>query len=136
VIVVFVRHAERKAAGSDPGLTSKGQQRAQLLARMLKEAGMTAIFTSTFRRTKETAAPLAALLHVVPKVIAEDLDEGRAQLLESGERVLVVGHTDTVPELVAAMGGPAGLTIGDEEFDRFLALTVTATDAVLLHLRY
>lgn len=135
--VVFVRHGEREAVGADPALTAAGRERARRLARMLRDAGVSAIFTSEARRTKETAQPLAAALHLGPKVIADDLDAARAELLASGGCVLVIGHTDTVPALVAKLGGPADLSIADDEFDRFLVLTLApGQPAALLPLRY
>ena len=77
MIVVLVRHAEPAAGGTDPGLSTAGRRRAATLAKMLAGAGITAIFTSELRRTKETAAPLAHLLSIVPVEIA-------------GKRVVVV----------------------------------------------
>ena len=60
MMVILVRHAERQQSGSDPGLNAAGKRRAVLLSTMLAGAGVTAIFTSSAKRTKETAAPLAA----------------------------------------------------------------------------
>jgi len=64
-----VRHAEKAADGNDPDLSAAGQQRAEGLARILKDAEITAIFTTEFKRTQETAAPTAKELHVSPTVI-------------------------------------------------------------------
>src|SRR5437667_9313152 len=70
-IVVIVRHAEKAAnGGNDPDLSSAGQARANELARILKDSGITAIFTSEFKRTQETAAPAATATHVTPTVVA------------------------------------------------------------------
>jgi broad specificity phosphatase PhoE len=136
MIIVVIRHAERVETGNDPGLTEVGQKRAVLLARMLRQAGVTAIFTSTWRRTKETAAPLAEALHVTPQVLQDDPTAARGQLLSGGDRVLVVGHTDTVPALIAGFDGPADVVIQNDEFDRMFVLTVGHGQPALLAMRY
>ena len=70
-VVVIVRHAEKATnGGNDPDLSSAGQARAEALARILKDSGITAIFTSEFNRTQETAAPTATSIHVTPTVVA------------------------------------------------------------------
>src|SRR5437016_14170062 len=70
-VVVIVRHAEKAAnGGNDPDLSSAGRARANELARILKGSGITAIFTSEFKRTQEPAAPTATSAHVTPTVVA------------------------------------------------------------------
>jgi broad specificity phosphatase PhoE len=137
VVVILVRHAEREASGSDPGLNAAGKRRALLLASMLAGAGVTAIFTSQARRTQETAAPLAAKLRKASRVIDEDVADAKAQILGGGACVLVVGHSDTVPGFIAALGGPPGLAIGDDEFDNMFVLSaIPPSIASLVRLRY
>jgi broad specificity phosphatase PhoE len=134
---VLVRHAEPVATGADPGLSIPGKKRALALAKMLVDAGIRAIFTSELRRTKETAAPLATQASLTPAVIDADPAAAAIQVRAAGKRVLVVGHTNTVPEIIEALGGPAGVEIGHEEFDRLFVLQVPAQGAVsLLSLRY
>src|SRR5437667_11564086 len=70
-VVVIVRHAEKAAnGGNDPDLSSAGHARAEALARILKDSGITAIFSTEFKRTEETAAPTATATHVTPTVVA------------------------------------------------------------------
>jgi broad specificity phosphatase PhoE len=138
-VVVLVRHAEKETTGSDPALTAAGQARAALLASTLKDAGVTAIFATATRRTRETAAPLAALRHLDVADTEKDLTRVRAQILAAGagKRVLIVGHSNTVPGLIAALGGPSGLEIADNEFDAFFVLTIPPQGSpTLLTLRY
>ena len=54
-VVVIVRHAEKANGGNDPDLSSAGRARANELARILKDSGITAIFSTEFKRTQETA---------------------------------------------------------------------------------
>ena len=136
MFVVLVRHADPAAGGTDPGLSPAGQQRAATLAKMLKDAGIQAIFTSELRRTKETAAPLASLLSITPVVIADD-PAAAAHQIRAARRALVIGHTNTVPPMINALGGPANVVIGPTEFDRMFVMTVPASDAEsLLAMRY
>lgn len=136
MLIILLRHAERQGVGDDPHLNAAGKRRAKLLAAMLAGAGVSAIFTSTYRRTKETAAPLAALLGSTPSVLADDVAAAAAEVRDAGPCVVVVGHTDTVPELIAALGGPT-VAIADDEFDRLFVLSTTDADPPqLLSLRY
>ena len=69
MFVVLTRHAEREPAGADPGLSVAGHKRAKLLASMLADSGIDAIFISQFVRTKQTATPLASHLGITPVVL-------------------------------------------------------------------
>jgi hypothetical protein len=56
-----------------------------------------------------------------------------------GKRVLVVGHSNTVPKIVAAAGGPKIPDLGEKEFDDLIVLEVgpeSPATARLLHLQY
>lgn len=116
-VVYIVRHAEKAAEPRrDPGLTPAGESRAAALAEALAEARLTAIVTSQLRRTRETAAPLANATGLTPVVIryrpGDSEAHGRAVADAIREQfpggvVLVVGHSDTVPPIIRALGGPA-----------------------------
>src|SRR5262245_57321817 len=100
MFVMFVRHAEPVTGGNDPGLSPARGHRATTLAKMLADTGITAIFTSELRRTKETARPLASLLSMTPVVIAGAPAAAATQIRAAGKRVLAVGHPDTVPQMI------------------------------------
>ena len=137
MIVILVRHAERQSSGNDPSLTAAGKRRAALLATMFAGAGVTAIFTSGAGRTKQTAAPLAAKVGVAPRQVDDSIAAARVQILAGGACVVVVGHSDTVPEFIEALGGPADVVIDDHEFDRMCVLTLEPPAAAsLLQFRY
>jgi broad specificity phosphatase PhoE len=111
--VIIIRHAE-KALGSvtDPPLNEAGEARAALLARMFgdpKSPGrIDAIYVSPALRNRLTAAPLAARLGLAPVVVASDDSKALARRIlheHEGGRVLVIGHVDTVPQIVAALSG-------------------------------
>ena len=142
--VLLVRHAERADTGggapatmaADPSLSDTGRQRAESLAAILKDAGITAIYATEFKRTQETAAPLAKALGIaVTTVPAKDIAGLVQKLKGATSNVLVVGHSNTVPEIVKALGVTAPLKIDDTEYDNLLVVT-SATQPQLLRLRY
>jgi len=121
--IYLVRHAEKAAEGKDPELTPQGQARAQQLAAILRRAGITAIFSTPTVRTQQTAAPLAQRTGLAvqlydprtPKALVE-----KVRALTGA--VVVVGHSNTLPELVKLFGGAPGADILDDEFDRLYLL--------------
>ena len=121
---ILIRHADVDPDGDDPDLNAAGQARAQELVHVLGDAGVVAILVTSLRRSRQTAAPLAAALGVDPAV-TDQVDDAVAAIRarQRGDTVLVVGHTNTVPEIVAGLGGPAGVTIAHDEFDRFFVLS-------------
>lgn len=112
-LVILVRHAERAAGpAGDPGLTPEGQARAQALAEALAGLRVNAILTTQFRRTRDTAAPLARQLGLQPQVVEATRGRPHVQAVAEAVRaldgtVLVVGHSNTVTAVLAALGGPA-----------------------------
>ena len=135
MIVVLIRHAEREPSGSD-ALSTPGKKRAAMLVRMFREAGVSAIFTSEFNRTKQTAAPLAQALGITPKQLASDPHAARAQVLAAGAIAFVIGHSNTVPALIAALGGAADIEIKETEFDRMFIVTIGSGSVSTLAFRY
>jgi phosphohistidine phosphatase SixA len=124
-MVYLVRHAEKADTGKDPELTDIGKARAEDLARMLKDAGITHIWTTEYKRTRGTAEAVAARTRV--KVEAYDpskLGEFATKLKSIPGRHLVVGHSNTTPGLVQSLGGDPGTPIPDTEYDRFYIVTL------------
>lgn len=122
--VLLVRHADRQD-GAD-ALTAAGTARAQALAHVLEKSGLSAIYTSEAVRTQQTAAPTASLLGITPVAVAASDVAGLVSTIRSnhsGQKVLVVGHSNTVPQIVAEFGGPV-VTIGSNEYDNLYVLTL------------
>jgi len=133
--IFLVRHAE-KAGGEDPDLTETGRARAESLATALKDAGITAIYTSEVKRTQQTAAPLAKALHLEPTMIAaKDRAALVAKLQSSSGNALVVGHSNTIPEIIKALGIAAPITIADNDYDN-LFVVVLEEKPRLIRLHY
>jgi phosphohistidine phosphatase SixA len=141
--VFLVRHTEREWEGEDPPLTAVGQARAQALATTLRDAGVTAIITTQWRRTRDTVKPLAALLKITPEVVPvyegkslEYIREVAAAVRRhKDETVLVVGHI-TVTRVIAALGGPNLPTICENVFSDLFLYTPAAGEQGLIRLRY
>ena len=133
--VVLVRHAEKAAEpANDPSLSGEGRARAEALLAVLTDARVGAVVVSPFNRTRETAAPvLQALgLTAVEVPIGRDLaghvqsvaDAVRAQ--PPGATVLVVGHSNTIPAIVTALGGPALPDLCDNQYAVLYVLSLPA----------
>jgi len=124
--VFLARHAEKEASGADPSLTEAGRERAESLAALLADAGITAIFSSEFKRTQETAAPLARRLGLSVTVVpGKDLDAllSKVRALAPDERALIVGHSNTVPELARRLTGVKVAELTDADYDRLYIAT-------------
>ncbi len=148
--VYLVRHAEKAAApAADPPLTEAGTKRAEELARTFGKAGIKTISTSQFQRTKQTAEPLAKQLGINNTVIPVKMDSMNTRQLSpdylkqisdlissSAGDVLIVGHSNTVPELIKALGGDIVPTIDDATYDDLFVVTVYAKGkAKVAHLK-
>lgn len=128
VTVFVVRHAEKGPESPDPSLTAAGEQRARDLARVLRDAGVSAIFASEFKRTQETVAPLAAATGLTPIVIyAANLDTLIARLRElpPGSRALVASHSNLMHLIVERLSGVKLAPLTDLDYDRLDVVTVT-----------
>ena len=135
--VVVVRHAEKGTnSDKDPDLSASGQARADVLAATLKESGIVAIFTSEFKRTIETAAPTALALGVKPTIVPGN---DTAALVEKLRAVtgnaLVVGHGNTIPDLMKALGIEAAVNIPENDYTELFIVTL-GDKPQLLRLHY
>jgi phosphohistidine phosphatase SixA len=120
---MLIRHADVAGGGADPALSAAGSARAQELRHVLRDAGLDAIYVTRWQRTQQTAAPLAADLGITPTQVDAAVDVVAAiQARPPSSAALVIGHTNTVPDIIAGLGGPAGVTIEATEFDRLFVL--------------
>jgi broad specificity phosphatase PhoE len=127
--VIIVRHAERAAEpAGDPSLTEAGTQRAKDLAATLGAAKVTSVITTHLQRTQLTARPLMDATGLSPIVVraggAGHADSVAAAVLRRppGEVVLVVGHSNTVPGIIAALGGPRMPDLCDGQYSNLFIL--------------
>lgn len=153
-LVVLVRHAERedqllpgdaptgpdgalRGTPDDPALSRHGQERAGLIASLLADAGLDEVWSTDYLRTRETASPAAdAGGLAINAYDPSDLPAFAATLTGMGGRHLVVGHSNTTPELVAALGGDPGSAIDEYEYDRLYVVSVFRNSATTTLLRF
>lgn len=138
--VLLVRHAEKAAQPrGDPDLTPAGEVRAAKLAHVAGEAGVTTIFATNWVRTKATAADLEEALGLTAVIPDGGPVELAALILAEhrGETIMVVGHSNTLPEIIAELGGPTLPQISEDTYDNFFLLTVGHCSGThLLRLKY
>ena len=144
--VFVVRHAE-KTADKQQVLTEAGRARAQRLAAMLKDSGVAAIYSTDTVRTRDTVRPLADALGL--KVELYDTGASMSGAVDArafvatvrrdhpNDVVLVVGHSNTIPNLLEALGGAEKIALGDGEYDNlFVVVPKGVGGATLVRLRY
>jgi 2,3-bisphosphoglycerate-dependent phosphoglycerate mutase len=131
--VIFVRHAEKAAEpAGDPGLSPAGQLRVAELVRQLKDAdvvaGIDAVYSTPFRRTEETARPIAEALELpLNHYDAEDTEAIMEYIVKAhkGKIILVVGHSNTLPALIGNMGASKKVPpIADDEYDNIYIVSI------------
>ncbi|MFL5351560.1 phosphoglycerate mutase family protein [Archangium sp.] len=145
-VVLLVRHAEKASeGGNDPALTPAGQQRAQALLDVAGSAGVSAIYTTQYRRTHDTAQPLADKLGVAltERAISAGAQAHATELAREiltqhrGETVLVVEHSNTLPSILAELARVQLPQLGDNEYDRLFVVVVPPSGpARLIQSRY
>lgn len=115
--VYVMRHLHTPAGAPDPDLTAEGQRHALLLSDWLRRDPPVAIYASSTKRAQQTVAPLAARLKVAPKIYnPADTPGLLGQVLQERGTVLVVGHSNTVPEIVGALGGQRPAPLSHKDF--------------------
>lgn len=126
--IILVRHAEKAMESTnDPNLAAEGQERAKRLASLLKETNLTAIYSTDFKRTRQTVEPVAQL-----KSIAVQLyDPAKPEFLDNilsqhrGGTVLIAGHSNSTPKLANLLLGSDKLQpFVDTDYDNVLIVSV------------
>jgi len=131
--IIFVRHAEKAATPlDDPGLSFAGRSRVAELTRQLVDAdvvaGVDAIYATPFRRAQETARPIADALDLpINTYDASDTEAILEMILKKhkGKIILVVGHSNTLPELIANLGASKKVPpIVEAEYDNIYVISI------------
>ena len=130
--VYLVRHAEKLKGVPDPDLSADGKLRAQQLVEVLADADIRKVYSTDYLRTRRTAAPIAHKLGL--ELILYDprkLEEFAETLKQEEGAVLVVGHSNTTPNLAAFLGGEGGTPIYEPtEYDRLYVIKVGADGTI------
>jgi broad specificity phosphatase PhoE len=131
--IIFVRHAEKaESPPDDPELSEKGKRRVAELTRQLVDAdvvaGVDAIYSTPYKRTMETARPLAEALDLpINRYDPGDNEAVLEKILKEhkGKIILVVGHSDTIPALIADLGASKKVPpIDDMEYDNIYVISI------------
>jgi phosphohistidine phosphatase SixA len=135
-VVILVRHGEKaNEPGPDPVLSTAGEARARALADALRGMKVSAVLTTPFKRTNLTAAPAATAAGLAPVVVPVSgglaaYGTAVADMIRSryaGRTVLVVGHSNTIPAVIAALGGPKVSDLCENEYSTMYTLTLTGS---------
>ena len=138
-LVFVVRHAERADAPAldqeDPTLSQAGRDRAVRLAAMLRDAGVGAIYVSRYRRTQQTASPLATLLKIEPALTPANVPDlvDTLKTRHARDVVLIVGHSSTVPAIVRAL---SGLVVSLDESDYTSLFVIVPAHQTAVRMRF
>ena len=133
-VIYLVRHAEKKVnEGKNPSLTAEGRLRAQHLATVLADVKLSAIYSTPYKRTLETATPIAEMkqIKITEGYISAELFAGILVKANRQENVLVVGHSNTTPELIKALGVNSEVTIGHDQYGDLFVVEVNGNKAEL-----
>lgn len=134
--VILVRHAEKAdEPGADPVLSTAGEARARALAEALRGVKVSAVLTTPFKRTNLTAAPAATAAGLTPVVVPVSgglaaYGTAVADMIRNryaGRTVLVVGHSNTIPAVIAAFGGPKVNDLCEHEYSTMYTLTLNGS---------
>lgn len=120
--IFIVRHADRADASNDADLSDAGRTRAEALAKMLNDANITAIYATEFRRTQQTAAPLAQALGIKVTIRPAKATDFASTLRTVQGNALVVGHSDTIPGLIKELGILEPISIGRNDYDNLFEI--------------
>ncbi|MDE2143759.1 MAG: histidine phosphatase family protein [Elusimicrobia bacterium] len=136
----IVRHAEKKNPQMDKStLSVAGLKRALVLKRVLTDIPLKAVYCTEYERTRQTAAPTAAAHGLKPTVTNSDDVKGLAatlRALPASEDVLVVGHSDTIPDLLIDLGVSTKVAIGAQDFDNLFVVRLGSGVPTYHRLRY
>lgn len=140
--VILVRHAEKadEPETPNPTLSSAGLERAQILVHVLSQAEISSIYATQYLRTQQTVKPLADRLGLgINQVEARNTEElvKRIKVESRGHTILVAGHSNSVPEIIAALGGEQLPQIPDDQYDDLFVVTIAPWQRVrVLALKY
>lgn len=125
-VYYLFRHAEKTTEASDPGLTEEGYTRAENLAVFFGDLGVIEIYSSDYTRTRDTVAPLAVATGIAVEIYDPRDLEGFAETLRGLDGVIIiVGHSNTTPELTALLTGQETEPMPETEYDRLYEVLVS-----------
>ena len=119
----LVRHAEKADASKDPALSACGQAQATALATLLQEVPLPLLYHSGYQRTRQTAAASLKDGRSLQQYDAKNLETLARELQSTGTNALVVGHSNTTPQLATLLSKLAAPELGEQDYGRIYQLT-------------
>ncbi|QYJ85465.1 histidine phosphatase family protein [Shewanella mesophila] len=136
--VILVRHAEKTIGQKDPSLTAMGRIRAKQLVTTLAKTELTLAISTQFARTKETLIPITDAQKIPLLMIpaTKDINRHIEQIVEKVKQhdgnIIVAGHSNTIPLIIASLGGPKIPMLSEDEYDKLFILSIPQSGAVSL----
>lgn len=132
----LVRHAEKQPIKNNPSLTQCGIARSEQLATLLASANIDKIYSTAYARTRETATPLAMKRQLMlSNYSPRGLTQLAIKLKKAGENTLVVGHSNTTPQLASLLTGQQVANITEKEYQMLYQIHVVNDKAYLTVLK-
>ncbi|WP_276134525.1 SixA phosphatase family protein [Polluticoccus soli] len=127
--LIVLRHAEKETTGADPNLNSDGLLRAEELKRLLDNLSISAIYSTPFNRTRQTVQPLATAkgLSITEYPTTKSYTDLESEILSAyrGKIVVVVGHSNTVPDMVKELSNNSfNVIIEDSQYDNLFVVSM------------
>lgn len=143
-LIILVRHAEKAdAPAGDPTLSDDGHARALALVSALQRTQISQLIATQYQRTQQTLLPMSAERHLPITVVAAEkpLEAHIQQIVEQVHAVkgnsLIAGHSNTVPLIIKALGGPEIPTIAEDDYSQLFLLSIhDGQPASLISTRY
>lgn len=125
---ILVRHAEKESDGTkDPDLSTSGKARAVHLADLLKETSVTAIYSTDYKRTRNTLKPLATAksleIFSYEPLKVEAIDKIWEK--HKGGTIVLAGHSNTIPWTANQLTGSQLEDFNESDYGNLLVITVT-----------
>jgi 2,3-bisphosphoglycerate-dependent phosphoglycerate mutase len=134
----IVRHADRDLNLADPPLNELGLARANVLRDSLLSKGIDTLFVSNKIRATQTAEPLSIAINKTMRLYLKDTTDGLVAALKKvgNKEVLVVGHSETIPDIIFKLTGQTVPAIGASDFDNFYKVVIKGETKTVQILRY
>lgn len=141
-LVIFVRHGERGSTGDDPELTPEGRARALALVEAVRDAKVQVVIHTPRIRTRDTALPVARHFGITPEVVPLSAGQSHVTAMAEaikkhhGKTIVVVGHSNTIMQYIAALGGPRRADLCDHQYNGLYTLALIHGEAFLVEGQY
>jgi phosphohistidine phosphatase SixA len=128
----LVRHAEKKMESKNPPLTQCGKKRAQQLATLLSTANIESIYSTSYQRTMSTAAPLSSKQSIpIKNYNPKQLEQFFLHLKQRKENALIVGHSNTTPQLTQLLSGQEVVGLGEKDYQTLYQVQFIGGESLL-----